>query len=257
MTLYPVTYTKAQLVSVPEGERVMHFMLCGVANTVQMLQRTIILNLAPVKDEHRAVTAGRTAMGVMLMQVLAGRLYEAWVVLQAEEHSKLYREYKLEIPKESIDAFAEIKRYFNRADNLIKALRNQIAFHLDADTFKASYELIADETRFIDYMNRGRGNTFYESAAFLSMVAMARSSESVDLQGGLNRAVDEIIRMSGCTTSYIDGFSLAFIARHISPDSAEVLAGAIEIQAPRLAESRAAFFYEADESDIPGLYEEL
>jgi hypothetical protein len=249
VALSSIRYTKADLAAVPEDERAAHFLLAHIANDLSMLQRQMILNLRHVEGDHLIEKIGRTGYGMLLTQILAGRLYEAWNVLRSPMHAKLFRDYEQLIEKTSLDALINLKRYFN-TNNIVQRVRNEVAFHFDIEAMKESYATVRDTDPFTDYIAERVGNSFYESAAYLSRTTMARIGGGTNIQEGVSRVVGEVGKVAGWMMLYINGFTVAFVRKNLKTQWKNMHKGKVEVRAPRLKDSHALFFYEADESDL-------
>lgn len=250
VTVIPIKYDKQTLAKVPADECALHFMMAQIGNDVATLQKQILFCFNRDKDELEfPVGEARTASGVMLAGLFAGRLYEAWTLLRERTHSEIYGRYEPEMAEEGREALAKIKKYFS-GDNLVLRIRNKLAFHTDLAVVQQAYEELDDDQTFTDYIADQNGNTHYHGAATLNAIAMARLTGETKLAPGLNKMMKELPPLGGVVTTYVQMFMIVFLKRYVSPSWEDAKRNAISFEAPRLKTVRMPYFCEAQREDL-------
>src|SRR5258708_3610761 len=79
--LYPVSFTKNDLVDAPHDE-VLFFLLAGhVHNELHVLLRVLLLS-TPADGAPKPLEAAQTVTGHLMMRLLGAKLFEAWELLR-------------------------------------------------------------------------------------------------------------------------------------------------------------------------------
>jgi len=77
--------------------------------------------------------------------LLAGKLWEGWELIRKTYFStKLSLSIESKLPDDTLEALGKLKKYFGKK-NIIGSLRNEFAFHYDAQRVRAQLSL-AEET---------------------------------------------------------------------------------------------------------------
>lgn len=132
MELYPVRYPKALLDAAPEDERTFHLMVGQLANDLNIMTKLLIYSMNPVSDELS--TQASTAITMLMIKQLAGRLYEGWKTIKSQ-FSPLHKKYETGMSAEAKQCLDELKKYFG-PNNLVNKIRNKSGFHSDPNLAK-------------------------------------------------------------------------------------------------------------------------
>jgi hypothetical protein len=123
--------SKVELESLTKSELNFLIQACAMLNEINILHKITLFSNKDVKTE-----AGRRAQNsqsLFLLIILTGKLWEGWeLVEKAYFGTKLSKTYHNLLPQEAIDRLNDLKSYFGKSDNLIKKVRNKIAFHYDS-----------------------------------------------------------------------------------------------------------------------------
>jgi hypothetical protein len=105
--------------------------------------------------------------------------------------------------------------YFDEPANLMKKVRNKVAFHHDRATVVGAYNLVPDDLDLVDFHTGTRGSTFYGVADTIAALSISHLIGSEDPAEGQRRLSHEATRLSGLLENIIDGYLVGFAARHI------------------------------------------
>lgn len=216
-----VTYSKAELEALPEAERTNFFLLAQAANELSMLRVLVIQALNGAKGA-RAIQESNLGMAFMLARLLAGRIREAWRLIEKsslieqydEMSEKLGLDFQSEVSPETYQARLRASQYFADPLNLIKRARDKVAFHQDPATVKGAFALLPPEFSLIDFHTGRRGTTFYGAADSLAAIAVSHITGSSDLGEGQSRLITETSSIGGDVETIIDGYLVAFCVNH-------------------------------------------
>ncbi len=124
--LHELHYTKADLAKVPKGERIFFLMATGLANDLQTLYKVFALAVADDGDEL-IVKQGNSAVGMLMLRNLAGRLWEGRNLLE-NAYKPIEEHYRHNLAEEASSALSELRAYFSQRHNLINTVRDKIGF---------------------------------------------------------------------------------------------------------------------------------
>jgi hypothetical protein len=116
-------------------------MLGQLANDINLLQKQLIFAVngfgVGSEPEHQA----SVAQAMLAQRLLAGRLNEAYEFIRTAECHAATRDYEASLPDEWRAARKSLNAYFG-ADNLIRRLRNKLAFHFDVKATREAYDTV-------------------------------------------------------------------------------------------------------------------
>jgi hypothetical protein len=249
ITLYEQSFSKGDLDAVPEVERTLFFILAEIANELTILSKQLIFWLQPVDSEDDVEKFARTSAGLTTARLLAGRIHEAWNVLRAKEHGQVYLLYRSELDADSVAAFATIKKYFGKKDNVVSLLRNKMAFHTDFQIIRDAFADFPRNEELTNFIHKTSGNTFYNSAHLISAFALKGLTRSTDLTQAIERVSHDVVLLSGLVGRYVHGFTAVFSERYITVAHLFSPLKERELNVPKLAEVFTPFYCEAPEED--------
>lgn len=222
LRLTEVHIAKAELDAVPEAERIHFLMLAQTANELAMLRILTIQALNGAKGKRAVVETG-LGIAFMLSRILAGRVHEAWDLLRKPSLIEVLEANMRAIPPADATEFLEevgqareaVIAYFADPTNLLKKVRNKVAFHHDRATVVGAYALVPDDLELVDFHTGTRGSTFYGAADTIAALSISHLIGSDDPAEGQKRLSHEATRMSGLLENIIDGYLVGFAARHL------------------------------------------
>jgi hypothetical protein len=115
-----------------------------VLNEVNTLMGCVLVTNPQVAEPRHVLNRARTSQMIFFMQVLAGKLSEAWLVLKADT---ALRQRRNALNDKARLAYDKLAAYYDSNGQAIPIMRNKLAFHYDSEriaTLAASLE--RDET---------------------------------------------------------------------------------------------------------------
>lgn len=220
-----VRWTKAELETAPELERINYIMLGQTANELSMLRSMAIQSLNGAKGE-RAITETGLGMAFMLARLLAGRAVEAWGLVKkssigeqfAQNLAALDPSHADQVRAEVAAARKTVSEYFSKDRPLLAEVRKKLAFHHDAAAVRGAYALTPDEFELIDWHTGVRGSTFYGAADSLAAFAVSHLTGDEDPTSGHKRLIQEAPFIAGEIETIADGYLVAFSIRYFGRD---------------------------------------
>ena len=202
MKIYKASIPKKDIESLPESELIFFIQACRILNDINILHKTTTISNGIVDSEiERKAQNSQTLFFFIL---LAGKLFEGWNLVQASFfRSKLSKTYTTHLPSRAQDSLKNLKKYFGNNDNIIKKVRNRIAFHYESDEIFEQLKKLPDEENFEIYLNQYQGNSFYYITNVLLMNAILEWSGIPDPLQALDKFFDEVTSVARW---YIDFF---------------------------------------------------
>ena len=123
------------LARIPEEIKACIFHLSRAVDEISLLQKCFGLTVSETcPNESLTIIQQNSAFSLVFL--LAGKIYEAWNLLQeAMIKNQGMREFQRHLSSETKKAFDQIKKYFSKS-NIIERIRNKASFHYDHDLFK-------------------------------------------------------------------------------------------------------------------------
>jgi len=139
MELYTVKISKSQLEALLEDEQALLVQLGTLHNELHMLVKFMLMADSVAKQSDGPVQTGAVTQSWFFMTMLALKVCEGKKSLldQSYHGTKLSERYWSELTDEGQHALKQIKRYFQRGDDHISRIRDEITAHYLHDTVKA------------------------------------------------------------------------------------------------------------------------
>lgn len=230
--LYSLEYAKEDLERAPPGEATLYLLLGHISNDLNILSKLAIFAMNDDPSSPEPTRRARNTAAMLLVRLLAGRLYEAWSAMKGPI-SRLIPSYAADLGSESVENWKFINRYFSQP-NVIRDLRNKLSFHSDAGAISAGYAALPPDADFVDYLSIHQGNTLYFGGEFLSMSAMTKVSAKDDPHEAMDEIVAHTTTFAGRLGDFINEFVRVFAERHLAVTPDELLAHVIKFDAPPL-----------------------
>jgi len=167
MELYKVSVDKEEFKSLPQKE-VLFFVQAGAAlNEINILIKMLIISKREVNGAVE--TKAQNSQTLFILTILTGKLWECWMFLQkAYFKSKIAQDYDQLLPETAKKHLAELKIYFGK-NNLIKNVRNKLAFHYDTEEIRNQMSDILEGEIPEFYLSEGQGNSFFYISDMIRM----------------------------------------------------------------------------------------
>lgn len=216
ITIHALKFKKADLDSAPEKERLFYLMAGSLSNDLQMLMKTIavIIESGP-NDQHRIANQTDSAFAMLFLRMVAGRLYEGSSLLNKFARM-LKSSYEPHFNSESRAAVDRIRKYFGRSDNLMKAVRNKMAFHADVDVAQAAYARIPEHEDIGDYLTPTLGNSMHYTPEIMHYEMLGHLAGGVTHEEGTKQLYEHAKSLVPDFNEYVGAFILAFAERYLA-----------------------------------------
>jgi hypothetical protein len=203
MKLYKVSVGRTELEALPENELTFFIQAGRVLNEIGILHKlTIFSNKEAGTEVERKA---QNSQSVFLLSILAGKLWEGWELLQkAYFGAKLSKHYQRLLPSSANDSLDNLKRYFSKGENLIKKIRDKIAFHYDSPEVIAQFGKTPQDEVFEIYISEDQGNSLYYISNVLLINAILEWTGIPDPLKAIDSFFEEVLSAAGW---FIDFFN--------------------------------------------------
>ncbi|MDD5467982.1 MAG: hypothetical protein PHS96_09250 [Anaerolineales bacterium] len=190
MKVIDVQLDQSKLLLLPEDERILYFSLGHATNEVNALAKLLYWvsnGLARNEAEQR----GREALELLFIRLLAGKLYESWVLLKRKYFSTgLSKKYDSRLDDVAKEVFQKLRRYFS-SGNACNKIRNRFAFHYSPDELAVTLPTMTDELHAYLQRDAAPNNLFAFPEALLAQALLTLLKSLGDYQS-LDKLVDEL-----------------------------------------------------------------
>ncbi|MFS8063772.1 MAG: hypothetical protein ACMG5Z_04195 [Luteimonas sp.] len=209
-------YTQAELAQVPEKERLFYLMGTGLTNDLMTLLKLCAAAHRAVdeKREDRIATQGSVTVHMLLLRLLAGRIWEGWRLI-ARDYGPIEKLYEEVLNDKAKQALVELRSYFSKRRNLIATVRDKIGFHADKDIWKGAFNRIPSDVILGDYLAINAPNTLYYSAETIHQVAILDWTGADDLQVAVSTVIEDVQKQTFHIATFVYGFVEEFMDRHL------------------------------------------
>ena len=212
MTIYKATLSKNKLLELPADESSLFLSLAHFSNEIIALTKLVIWS-HDFSSEDEAATDGQTALSLMLIKLMSGKLKEGYNLITKKFFgTELSRKYESFLPDESKEVLNQLKRYFGKR-NTIDYVRNNYAFHYTLENIISAIPNTPEELTF--YFETGRQeNTLNYFAEAIANRALLQSLGYESNQEAFNQLITETTQVAGWlleVSSFVMG---SFILMH-------------------------------------------
>ena len=160
MKIHKVNLPKTELASLPENELNFFLQACRMLNEINILHKiTSFSNKDVITDAERRA---QNSQSLFFLTILSGKLWEGWELIEKSYFgSKLSKTYHNLLPNEAKDSLNNLKIYFDNPENLVKKIRDKIAFHFDSAELMKQFSKSNDDEIFEIYLSGDQGNCCY------------------------------------------------------------------------------------------------
>lgn len=226
--------SKAVLDRAPADERLLYLQLGLIANEINFLHRDLIVAFRSTQDSD-AEREAAAAQTLLTLRMLAGRLHVAHEMLSANKALQAAcKDTNFRSDWKSIGA------YFSK-DNVIKAIRNQVAFHNSAELAERAYERLGD-LEFNEYFTGHVGACLFGSAQAILVTSIRELVGEDDYYVALDRVMEDVLTIASTFNALAHKYLMMFWSAHV--DQGEGVAGErVMIPSPQsVAEIKVPFF---------------
>lgn len=240
--VYSLIFTKADLDAAPKAERLFYLMATGLANEVQMLNKTLAVVVDTADGGQRIVNQANSAFAMLIVRLLAGRLWEGWGVISAAS-GWLRSDYEPRMSAAGVAALRDLRAIFNqKGGSFLKRLRDKVAFHSDAEAVEAAYDEMPPDEELGEYICRTVGNTLHYSAELLHYRTLSQITGEPDHEAAVRLLLNETHRLTPLFNDVINAFVLVFAEQYLSAGLARMQDERETLMVDAFEDQRLSFF---------------
>lgn len=212
MNLYKVLLSKEDIRTLTEEEKVFFIQAGTVLNEVNILIKLLIISNK--ESENSVVAKAQHSQTIFFMSLLSGKLWECWIFLhKAYFKSKLAKKYESILSNEGQESLKELKTYFGK-DNLIKNIRNKLAFHYDTQEVTDQIPAILLDQIPEIYLAESQGNSLFYISDILRLKTILEYTGNSDAKVAKEALFSEILRIAELFVQFIYHCLVAMIGNH-------------------------------------------
>jgi hypothetical protein len=219
-----IRLTKTDLDRIPADERFFYLMAGHFADDVNILGQLLIaaFNSAfarrgetPGDDPHNA--AGLAQL-FLVLKLLAGRLHEANSLIGSHYFGKgLHKKCENEMSEKARNAQHQFSAYFGGESNVITAIRNKVAFHLNREEVELAYNTVPSDFQFVQYLGEYVSHSLFFGSEIISINAMTTLVEGVTPLEAIDKIYKDTVDISQWLCMFVLGFMQVMINRYLTP----------------------------------------
>jgi hypothetical protein len=160
MKVYKASIQRKDIEALPKNEIIFFIQACRILNDINILHKTTTISNHNVESEVER--KAQNSQSLFFLMLLTGKLFEGWELLQKSFFgSKLSKKYENLLPEDAQNSLRDLKNYFGKKENLIKKVRNKIAFHYDSEEILEQINKLPQDEDLEIYLTEHQGNCFY------------------------------------------------------------------------------------------------
>ncbi len=203
ITVHKLNFTKTELTNLSSVEQKLFVLAGHVSNDIGVLQKLLVwsMNSSPVSDVAKD---GTSTQNLIIVKLLAGKLNEAWRVMERVYFSGPSQSYYAELPEDAQAAQKQLSGYFGKR-NAITEVRNNFAFHYSEDEIPDVLAELPDEMDFRLFLGEEVGNSLYhyaEQPMFRQLIDNLPTGEGVE---AFNALVGDVLEIASAALTFFAG----------------------------------------------------
>lgn len=220
--IYRLRYTQADIMAVPEAERMFYLLATGLANDLQVLVRQFHIAVSQREDDE-VKRHGSSVVAMLNLRLLVGRFHEGWKLIY-ERWGKLEASYDIDMPSKGKEALAELRTHFNvgTKQNIVYLIRNKIGFHSDYGYAKKMLDAVPSDTAMVEYIGQRIGDTLYYGSEVIHNQALQSITGTHNEIEAFLRVMDEVRRLQNLFLVFINSMVKVFATRHLATQFAKI-----------------------------------
>lgn len=197
---------------IPDRERTLFLALGHAANEINAITKMLYW-AANGPNDTAAEGHGRFTMELLLIRLLAGKLYESWELLRKKFFgTEISRSYEAALDSQAATSLNFLKVYFGKG-NACRQIRNFFAFHYSPDDVTKVLPVFDEPLHLYMERDAAPNNLYYCSEALLSE-AMLMRLETDGTKMSLDELTGELFRVAAQFSQVDDALMHAMIDRY-------------------------------------------
>jgi hypothetical protein len=199
--------------NIPEADQELLVLFAHAFDEMNTFLRLFLWSNPHLPRLHKIEREARTAQGYAIAEVLTGKIYELWELIDRRDSP--LRNYQGVMDAKAKTAYKALKDYFEKT-NLIQKVRTYFAFHYLQDKKGNLREAISKESGndFVIYLCSDMRNTFFNSADAIVHNAMLSSIDADDREKAAERLQEETVRVTRWLRTIIEWFVFTLIRKY-------------------------------------------
>jgi len=195
MKVCKASIPRKDIEALPENELIFFIQACSLLNDINILHKTTTISNKDVGSEVER--KAQNSQSLFFLMLLTGKLFEGWQLLRRSFlNSELAKKYENLLPEDAKNSLRDLKSYFGKKDNLIKKVRNKIAFHYDSEEILKQIKKLPQDEDFEIYLTEYQGNCFYYIPTVLLINAIINWSGISDPLQAIDRYFAEVTNIA-------------------------------------------------------------
>lgn len=210
MNITKVNISKDKFLLLSEDTQKFFLYLGHISNEINLFSKLLFWSGMDKTDETES--NGQDSQIWMLLQILAGKLYEAWELYRNVFYGcKISQLLASNLDSAVREDLTNLKKYFTKNNNSIKRIRNHFAFHY---SHKSIDPILPEGTSYSLYLQEDvRNELFYFSEEILinSLMTTLELVNSIDSRKAL---VSEVLNIAALFSNLTDGLMTAIVKQN-------------------------------------------
>lgn len=221
MEVYWIPISKQQLQKFTVEERRLFLQLGHLQNDLAILHKLLVVHhpKGPLPDP-----AMRAGMGVffMLTRLLAGKVWEGWMLLQKDLFETHLLE-SLSLTTSERDSLSRLGRHFSKS-KILNLIRNKQAFHYDGDELVESLDAL-DTFDSCIVLENSVGNCFYGVSEDLMLLKVQELTGTSEPTAAVEKLFKILTMIARQMADVAGGIQKCLVERYIgaSPEACKAL----------------------------------
>jgi hypothetical protein len=192
MEISVVPLTKKRLQEIPNAERVAIVLMGHASNEINLFRKYLLIASQHSESGNRIVDQVQAAQSLILMRLLLGKCFEAWLML-SKRVLPLRDKYLPLMPHDAHRALETLGKAF--ADGRLASIRNQLSFHYadDKNLVESHWQDLPDNDPWDYYLSQRNINSFYFASELVIAYALTNLALPNDAKNCATRAERERI----------------------------------------------------------------
>jgi hypothetical protein len=237
MKIHTIQVSKAELDKIPKMERAFYVHVGHIRHELMVLKKLLEISAQETSKSAVLQDVGLSQQFI-ISRLLAGKIWEGWQLMsKAYFATKLSHTIGQDLPEDTKEALANLKKYFSAKNNIIKRMRNEFAFHYDPLSVRAQMSRV-EETDILKIYVADTTDVFFQLSEIIVGSAMLEAVQPGDFVDAAEKFFHEVMKLSGQLVDFCDGCLHHMIETYIGyqPDQTEVL------ELPKCKDLRLPFF---------------
>lgn len=224
MKIHTIQVSKAELEKIPKMERAFYVHVGHIRHELMVLKKLLEISAHETSKSPVLQDVGLSQQFI-ISRLLAGKIWEGWQLMsKAYFATKLSLTIGQDLPEDTKEALANLKKYFGAKKNTIKRMRNEFAFHYDPLNVRAQMSRV-EETDILKIYVADTTDVFFQLSEIIVGSAMLEAVQPGDFVAAAEKFFKEVMELSGQLVDFCDGCLHHMIKTYIGyqPDETELL----------------------------------